>query len=514
MDGNYFKKWFTDKLLPNIPAKSIVVMDNAPCHCVALEKAPTQSTRKADMQIWLTKKGVPWSQDLVRAELLEISQNVSTSSVVYRVDTLAATHGHEVLRLPPYHGEFDPIELVWSQVKGYIASRNKSFTLAEVEKLLPEALASVTLDEAKAELVRSKGYPAEEHETTTADGYILSLQRVPRGRVPVARAPAPPVLLVHGLLSSAVEWVINYPHQSLGFLLADAGYDVWLGNCRGTPYSRGHREYSDSDSRFWNFRLDEVGLLDLPALVDYVLSQTRWPHLFLVGFSQGNAAAWAMLADRPLYNAKIRLVVALAPVANMTFIRSPVRFLVPISPILTAAAVVANRGRLLVRPQWLQRASYTICESSLRYACAFPTFFLFGVNLNQLNQSRLAVYTTHQPAGASKRNVEQYAQIIRAKNFVKYNYGPLINMAMYGTVTSPAYDFTKITAPVALFSARQDFFANPQDVDTLRRSLPNVVFDYTVPDDGFSHLDFVLGSRAAEILYEPLTNLMDVWSAL
>ncbi|KAH7933564.1 hypothetical protein HPB49_013953 [Dermacentor silvarum] len=68
-----------------------------------------------------------------------------------------------------------------------------------------------------AELVRSKGYPAEEHVTVTEDGYVLSLQRVPRGgRQPPGTLSGPPVLLVHGLLSSAAEWVINYPHQSLG----------------------------------------------------------------------------------------------------------------------------------------------------------------------------------------------------------------------------------------------------------------------------------------------------------
>ncbi|KAH7939593.1 hypothetical protein HPB52_014763 [Rhipicephalus sanguineus] len=319
-----------------------------------------------------------------------------------------------------------------------------------------------------AELVRSKGYAAEEHVTTTEDGYVLSLQHVLSGggRLPGA-LPGPPVLLVHGLLSSAVEWVINYPHQSLGFLLADAGYDVWLGNYRGTPYSRGHREYSDSDSRYWDFRLDEIGLLDLPALVDYVLAITGWPQLFLVGFSQGNTAAWAMLADKPQYNNKILVVVALAPVANMTFIRSPVRVLVPISPLLTASAIAANRGRLLVRPQWLRRVAYALCESPLRYACALPTFILFGVNPNQVNQ-----------------------------------------------VDSPAYDFSKITAPVALFSARNDFFANPEDVSTLRRSLPNVVMDYIVPEPAFTHLDFVLGTDAATVVYRPLIDFMNYWMLL
>ncbi|XP_077497999.1 uncharacterized protein LOC144108701 [Amblyomma americanum] len=144
MDGNYFEKWFTDKLLPNIPANSIVVMDNAPYHSVGIEKAPTKSTRKAGIQLWLTKKGVPWSQHMVRIELLELSQKLNIPSVVYRIDTLTATHGYEMLRLPPYHCEFNPIELVWSQVKGCIATGNNCFTLAEVEKLLPEALASVS----------------------------------------------------------------------------------------------------------------------------------------------------------------------------------------------------------------------------------------------------------------------------------------------------------------------------------------------------------------------------------
>ncbi|XP_077489138.1 uncharacterized protein LOC144099629 [Amblyomma americanum] len=144
MDGNYNEKSFTDKLLPNFPANSIVIMNNARHLSVALEKGPTKSMRKSDIQLWLTKKGVPWSQDMVRTELLGPSQKVNTPSVVYRIDTLAATHGHEVLRLPPYHCQFNPIELVWGQVKGHIASRNKCFTLVEVENLLPEALASVS----------------------------------------------------------------------------------------------------------------------------------------------------------------------------------------------------------------------------------------------------------------------------------------------------------------------------------------------------------------------------------
>ena len=42
---------------------------------------------------------------------------------VYAVDKLAKTAGHEVLHLPPYHCELNPIELAWVQVQGYVMKK-------------------------------------------------------------------------------------------------------------------------------------------------------------------------------------------------------------------------------------------------------------------------------------------------------------------------------------------------------------------------------------------------------
>ena len=51
--------------------------------------------------------------------------------------------------------------------------------------------------------------------------------------------------------------------------LYNEGYDVWLGNMRGTQYSRKHEtlDSSDVNSDYWKFSLAEKGMLDVPAAI-------------------------------------------------------------------------------------------------------------------------------------------------------------------------------------------------------------------------------------------------------
>ena len=57
--------------------------------------------------------------------------------------TSGVTKQIKVLRLPTKHCFFNPIELVWAYIKGYVARRNHTCKLKESERLTKEAITMV-----------------------------------------------------------------------------------------------------------------------------------------------------------------------------------------------------------------------------------------------------------------------------------------------------------------------------------------------------------------------------------
>lgn len=149
MDGKMYQQYFTDKLLPNIPPNSVIVMDNASVHSVKSEKIPTKSCTKAVIQAWLTSKNVNWEESMNKMELMEIVDSIRGRYDKFVIEEIAKSAGHEILRLPPYHCELNPIEEVWSQVKRYVAQENSTFKIQDVQKLMAEGISKVTPEQWK-----------------------------------------------------------------------------------------------------------------------------------------------------------------------------------------------------------------------------------------------------------------------------------------------------------------------------------------------------------------------------
>ena len=146
MNGDNFFKWVKEKLIPHLPPKSVLIIDNAPYHNLQVDKCPIQVSREADIQAWLTRQQIPFGATLLKADRLQIcKQHKPTPS--FLLDSILKEYGHDCLRLSAYHADLNSIELIWATMKGYIARRNVSFKMTDVIQLTHDAIAAVTEDD-------------------------------------------------------------------------------------------------------------------------------------------------------------------------------------------------------------------------------------------------------------------------------------------------------------------------------------------------------------------------------
>lgn len=65
-------------------------------------------------------------------------------------------------------------------------------------------------------LVERHGYPAEEHDVVTEDGYKLKVHRIPDSPLSSNKRNKKVVFLQHGIIASSDTWVFFGPGRDLG----------------------------------------------------------------------------------------------------------------------------------------------------------------------------------------------------------------------------------------------------------------------------------------------------------
>ncbi|XP_045765480.1 lipase 3-like [Maniola jurtina] len=362
---------------------------------------------------------------------------------------------------------------------------------------------SIFLD--SLQLLQSYNYSSEKHVVVTEDGYKLNIFRIPR--------KGSPVLLVHGIGDSSDSWLVLGPKHSLAYQLADAGFDVWLFNARGNRYCKEHIK-NISQKLFWDFSYEEIGSYDLPATVNYILSETRYSKVSYVGFSQGSTTFFVMCSMRPEFNKKINHAILLAPVAWLKHTKYPlIDFFSKSLNILTWIAETQQVYEAFPFNEKLNLYHASVCDtlSPVRMLCELELFVNFGLQkLSNLLPEKLPVITSHIPAGTSSKVFLHFIQGYSTQRFQRYDYGVSKNLEVYSSTFPPVYDVSLVSAPVTLVSSEVDWFSDVEDVSILKRKLNSVAKSVHINGSlQFTHLEFVYGARVNSVINKPVLNILE-----
>ncbi|XP_021967333.1 lipase 3 [Folsomia candida] len=363
------------------------------------------------------------------------------------------------------------------------------------------------------EVILRYGYPVEVHNITTEDGYIIQAHRIPYGLACGAVNEGSPkkrvVWMQHGLMGDSSNWVITgNKSRGLGFALADGCYDVWMGNYRGNTYSTMHTTLLPSQPEFWDFSWHDLGMYDIPAGIDYVLNHTQAESLYYIGHSMGTTGFFVTMSERPEYNAKVKLMSALAPALFMSHSTSVItRLLVELFvPIIDQVPYVEA-----FPIEWTKDLAAELCKrgAPTQPLCSIILYLIGGKNEPQLDLDSLPAILGHSPAGSSTKTFMHYGQGIVSGQFEKFNYRGANPDKYNGSLTPPKYDLGKITTPIAIYYGDNDFLADPQDVLRGAREFSTLVNLHRVNDTLFSHLDFVWALDQGTLINKPVMDFME-----
>ncbi|XP_054743363.1 lipase 1 [Anastrepha obliqua] len=344
-------------------------------------------------------------------------------------------------------------------------------------------------------LIAKYGYPAEVHHVTTEDGYILTMHRI-------RRQGAQPFFLQHGLVDSSAGYVIMGPNVSLAYLLADYKYDVWLGNARGNRYSRNHTKLDPDGSKFWDFSWHEIGMYDLPAMIDYVLKTTGFKKIQYAGHSQGCTAFFVMCSRRLEYNKKVIMMHAMAPAvyASETEEHPYIRAINLYFRSLVGSSVTEmfnGEFRFLCR----------MTEETERL-CIEAVFGIVGRNWDEFNRKMFPVILGHYPAGVAAKQVKHFIQIIKTGRFAPYSYSSNKNLALYKEHIPPRYNLSLVTVPTYVYYSSNDLLCHPSDVEAMYKDLGNPIGKYLIPAKEFNHMDFLWAMNVRKFVYARMLRVL------
>lgn len=175
----------------------------------------------------------------------------------------------------------------------------------------------------------------------------------------------------------------------------------------------------DRDAKeFWAFDWQEMGLLDTPAVIDYILGVTGRPKVAYIGHSQGTTQMFYGLSENEaLFKDKVSLFVALAPVTKITNEKAEVvSIAAELYRGIDDAAELAHLYEI-GGASWFQNTLIRKLCTTIESFCLAIQKVIATSNPDTDDPTRFAVYMGHQPNGTPARTVQHFAQNMREDRF-------------------------------------------------------------------------------------------------
>lgn len=116
-------------------------------------------------------------------------------------------------------------------------------------------------------------------------------------------------------------------------------------------------------------------------------------------------------------------------------------------------------------------------------------------------QTVIPTVLCNAPSGISTKQLIHFGKLINCNCFSQYDYGSWQNLLKYNSFQPPSYDLGQFKAPVYVFGGTKDKMVVAVDAHRTASELPNLIGERYVRT---THIDFVYGEFARNLVYEPL----------
>ena len=196
-------------------------------------------------------------------------------------------------------------------------------------------------------------------------------------------------------------------------------------------------------------------------MINHVIDYTGADKIFYVGHSMGTTTFMAMERYHPELYDKIALASLMAPVAYVSHMKSPLKYLAKIDDELMWILDHLGIGEFMPSDKLMDFLAEKVCnENENPILCSSIIYLISGFDVAQTNLTNLDTILSHTPAGTSTRTVLQYAQEVNSDKFSCMDHGKKGNMERYGQEMPPEYHPEHVTAPVAAYWSDNDWLAH------------------------------------------------------